>query len=179
MRAYFRRSRTAERYLIVYTAVCGVVYMAGLLLTYLFSMSKYEATGSKLVCLFRYSGTCTIFISALVFLSFGRCAFQAGVRARGLAVFGLTCSTLLIGTALFDTGYIWGFDHFAAEEEYTTKAWELLKEYVPESREYSPYKYVIVWNPDDFQDQYEKITEYISAQELSPGLNQIHGSVPK
>lgn len=234
LRAYFRRSRTAERYLIVYTAVCGVVYMAGLLLTYLFSMSKYEATGSKLVCLFRYSGTCTIFISALVFLYFGSCAYQAGVRARRLAVFGLTCGTLLLGTALFDTGYIWGFDHFAAEEKYTTKVWELFKEYVPENREYSPYKYVIVWNPDDFEndltnikihyatmaymradhvektnlnrfksdrlsekdkeslreadylillgdfhDQYEKITEYIPVQELSPGLNQMHGSVPK
>ena len=152
LRDYRSRARNVEKCLIVYLTFCNILYMVGLMLTYLFSMGKNEASGSTLACFFRYTGTCTIFISGLVFLYFGHSAFQVGKKAFKLAIFGLVCSVLLIGTSLFDTGYIWGFEHYSGEEQYTSRLWELLEEYVPENREYSPYNYVIVWNPDDFEN---------------------------
>ena len=173
LREYQNRSRDAERHLIVYLTFCSFFYMVGLMLTYLFSMSKYEATGSRLASLFRYAGTCTIFVSGLVILYFGCCAFRAGTKARKLVIFGFACSVLLIGSELFDTGYIWGIDHYASETQYTTKLWELLEEYVPENWEYSPYKYVIVWDPDDFENDLTSIkmnfavTTYMRADHVS------------
>lgn len=157
LREYRGRSRSSEKRLIVYLVFCSIVYMIGLMLTYLFSMNNIEATGSRLACLFRYTGTCTIFISGLVFLYLGRAAFQFDAKARRAALFGLASCSLLVCSSLFDTGYIWGFDHFTGDESYTTKLWELLEEYVPENWEYSPGKYVIVWNPDDFENDNTRV----------------------
>ena len=157
LREYRGRSRSSEKRLIKYFVFCSITYMVGLMLTYLFSMSKYEATGSSLACLFRYTGTCTIFISGLVFLYLGRAAFQFDAKARRAALFGLASCSLLVCSSLFDTGYIWGYDHFTADETYTTKLWELFEEYVPEKWEYSPDKYVVVWDPDDFENDYTSV----------------------
>lgn len=157
LRRYRQRAQYPEKCLVLYLVCCSVIYLLGLILTYMFSMNTNEIDGTRLASFPRYAGTITMYLSGLIFLYFARLALAMEKKALDLALFGTASGLLLVGTSLFDTGYIWGFEHYTPIEQYSTRVWELCEEYLTENWEYSPEEYTVIWNPDDFSNDLTEV----------------------
>ncbi len=136
-------------------------YSVVLLLTYLFSMYVNEADSEHLNCFFRYIGSVTIFVfGVLAYKLFDVFSEEEGKRGV-IGTCSVMAASLLVGTLMFNPGYILGAEHLVSEEHYTTNAWELYSEYAEERTEYNEDSYFVVYREDDVMDDFEFKTRLV------------------
>lgn len=131
------------------------VYSVILLLTYLFSMYVNEADSEHLNSFFRYIGSVAIFVFGVLAYKLYEVFSEEDGKKGITGACAVTVASLLVGTVMFNSGYILGADHLVSEEHFTTNAWELLTEYAEERTEYNEDSYFVVYHEEDVMDDFE------------------------
>ena len=142
------------RKVLIRTVIFVAVYMAFMLLTYVFSMNAAEANSTMLNCFYRYTGTVAIFVWGILGYTFFNVFSERKGKAGNIGITLLISSVIITGLSMFHLGYITGFDRYINVENFTTAGWDLCTKYAEERTKYNEDSYFVIYDENDIKDTY-------------------------
>jgi len=124
------------------------VYSTGLLATYLFSMTEFEA--AWLLGFDRYFGAVLIVIAGV--------AIYAALMLSGLLgnekrfILSLALIFVLLAPGTIPKRHFLGVHEYKLPNDYRSDVWRTMEIYIPQNKFYNEDSYAILWDEDDFFD---------------------------
>jgi len=142
--------------IVLYITCSWLIYWAVLYLTYLFSMSLWEAL--RLNCLYRYVGSLAIYLSGLTLYYIIRSINGYGKYFYPKAL-ALVTLLVVLGQVLFGYGYLFeGKQELYPELDYVTDTpWKALKSCAEEGMVYSDDSYYVIWDEQNLPGRLERL----------------------
>lgn len=131
--------------------VMTVTYALLLYLTYVFTMSVNEMISVN--SFYRYYGSMVIVLAGSTIYMGMNAVLRDRLGGGGrMYVSALVLFAVIGMSGAYSRRYIWGQDRFSGPDYYEPQFWQTMVYDIPQNREYSEERYVILWDSDDYPD---------------------------